>query len=48
MAYTIIEVSKKTGVSPRTLRYWCDNGLFPLIERSFFWGGVLGILARAI
>ncbi|WP_086243220.1 MerR family transcriptional regulator [Campylobacter devanensis] len=34
MAYTIIEVSQKTGVSPRTLRYWCDNGLFPLIERS--------------
>ena len=34
MAYTIIEVSQKTGVSPRTLRYWCDNGLFPLIEHS--------------
>lgn len=34
MAYTIIEVSKKTGVSPRTLRYWCEHGLFPLIERS--------------
>ena len=34
MAYTIIEVSKKTGVSPRTLRYWCDNGLFPLVEHS--------------
>lgn len=31
MAYTI---TQKTGVSPRTLRYWCDNGLFPLIERS--------------
>lgn len=34
MAYTIIEVSQKTGVSPRTLRYWCEHGLFPLIERS--------------
>ena len=34
MAYTIIEVSQKTGVSPRTLRYWCDNGLFPLVEYS--------------
>ena len=46
MAYTIIEVSQKTGVSPRTLRYWCDNGLFPLIEHSSL--VVLDILARAI
>lgn len=34
MAYTIIEVQKKTGVSGRTLRYWCDSGLFPLVERN--------------
>ncbi|MDY3245583.1 MerR family DNA-binding transcriptional regulator [Campylobacter sp.] len=34
MAYTIIEVLQKTGVSPRTLRYWYDNGLFSLIEHS--------------
>nr|WP_230100079.1 MerR family DNA-binding transcriptional regulator [Campylobacter jejuni] len=33
MAYTIIEVERKTGVSSRTLRFWLDKGLFPFVEK---------------
>lgn len=28
MAWTIIEVSKQTGISPHTLRFWAKSGLF--------------------
>lgn len=34
MAYTIIEVEKKTGIPSRTLRFWISKGLFPFIERD--------------
>ncbi|OCX43182.1 hypothetical protein A7X81_08035 [Campylobacter ornithocola] len=34
MAYTIIEVERKTGISSRTLRFWVDKGLFPYIEKD--------------
>ncbi|HEC1877721.1 TPA: MerR family transcriptional regulator [Campylobacter jejuni] len=34
MAYTIIEVERKTGVSSRTLRFWLDKGLFPFVEKD--------------
>lgn len=34
MAYTIIEVEKLTGVPSRKLRFWCDKGLFPFIEKT--------------
>ncbi len=34
MAYTIIEVEKLTGVPSRKLRFWCDKGLFPFIEKD--------------
>lgn len=34
MAYTIIEVERKTGVSSRTLRFWLDKGLFPFVEKN--------------
>ncbi|EAJ9489558.1 TPA: MerR family transcriptional regulator [Campylobacter jejuni] len=34
MAYTIIEVERKTGVSSRTIRFWLDKGLFPFVEKD--------------
>ncbi|MBX7491099.1 MerR family transcriptional regulator [Helicobacter turcicus] len=34
MAYTILEVEKKTGIPSRTLRFWISKGLFPFIERD--------------
>ena len=34
MAYTIIEVSQKNRRKPTHFSYWCDNGLFPLVEHS--------------
>ncbi|EPR4192793.1 MerR family transcriptional regulator [Campylobacter jejuni] len=34
MAYTIIEVERKTGVSSRTPRFWLDKGLFPFVEKD--------------
>ncbi|RAX56787.1 transcriptional regulator [Helicobacter monodelphidis] len=34
MAYTILEVSKQTGISPHTLRFWAKKGLFPFVERD--------------
>lgn len=34
MAYTIIEVERKTGISSHTLRFWIKKGLFPFIERD--------------
>lgn len=34
MAYTIIEVERKTGVTSRTLRFWADKGLFPFVQKD--------------
>lgn len=34
MAYTIIEVERKTGVSSRRIRFWCDKGLFPFVQKD--------------
>ena len=34
MAYTIKQVSDKTGILSSTLRHWAKNGLFPLVERD--------------
>lgn len=34
MFYTVIEVSKKTGLSPHTIRYYLKEGLFPTIKRD--------------
>ncbi len=34
MAYTIIEVEKKTNISSHTLRFWAKKGLFPFIQRD--------------
>lgn len=34
MAYTIIDVERKTGISSHTLRFWVKKGLFPFIERD--------------
>ena len=34
MAYTIIEVERKTGVAARTLRFWEDTGLFPFVQKD--------------
>ncbi|RDU71060.1 MerR family transcriptional regulator [Helicobacter aurati] len=34
MAYTIIEVERKTGVASRKIRFWLDKGLFPFVERD--------------
>lgn len=34
MAYTIIEVERKTGVASRTLRFWVDKGLFPFVQKD--------------
>ena len=34
MAYTIIDVERKTGISSHTLRFWVKKGLFPFIERN--------------
>lgn len=34
MAYTIIEVERMTGVPSRKLRFWCDKGLFPFVEKD--------------
>lgn len=34
MAYTIIEVERKTGVASRTLRFWADKGLFPFVQKD--------------
>lgn len=31
MAYTIIEVSKQTGISPHTLRFWAKKGVFETV-----------------
>lgn len=32
MAYTVIEVCRKTGISPRKLRFWIQKGLFDSVE----------------
>lgn len=34
MAYTIIEVERKTGIPSRKLRFWISKGLFPNIEKD--------------
>ncbi|HEB9285890.1 TPA: MerR family transcriptional regulator [Campylobacter coli] len=34
MAYTIIEVERKTGIPSRTLRFWADKGVFPYVEKD--------------
>ena len=34
MAYTIIEVERKTGVASRILRFWADKGLFPFVQKD--------------
>ena len=34
MAYTMSEVSEKTGLSPFTIRYYDKEGLIPFVERS--------------
>ncbi|WP_245892596.1 MerR family transcriptional regulator [Helicobacter valdiviensis] len=34
MAYTIIEVERKTGVASRTLRFWLSKGVFPYVEKD--------------
>lgn len=34
MAYTIIEVERKTGIPSRTLRFWADKGIFPYVEKD--------------
>ncbi|MFQ6342341.1 MerR family transcriptional regulator [Campylobacter sp. VTCC 70190] len=34
MAYSIIEVERKTGVPSRKLRFWIAKGLFPFIQRD--------------
>lgn len=34
LAYTIIEVERKTGISSRTLRFWADKGVFPYVEKD--------------
>lgn len=34
MAYTIIEVERKTGVSSHTLRFWAKKGLFPFVQKD--------------
>ena len=34
MAYTIIEVERKTGVAARTLSVWADKGLFPFVQKD--------------
>ena len=34
MAYTIIEVERKTSVASRTLRFWADKGLFPFVQKD--------------
>ncbi|MWV61883.1 MerR family transcriptional regulator [Helicobacter saguini] len=34
MAYTIIEVAQKTGISPHTLRFWAKKGVLPFVERD--------------
>lgn len=34
MAYTIIEVERKTGIPSRTLRFLADKGVFPYVEKD--------------
>ena len=34
MAYTISQVSKLTGISPSTIRYYDKEGLLPRVERK--------------
>ncbi|XAK38010.1 MerR family transcriptional regulator [Campylobacter coli] len=34
LAYTIIEVERKTGIPSRTLRFWADKGVFPYVEKD--------------
>ena len=34
VAYTIIDVERKTGISSHTLRFWVKKGLFPFIDRD--------------
>lgn len=34
MAYTIIEVERKTGNPSRTLRFLADKGVFPYVEKD--------------
>ncbi|TWO22393.1 MerR family transcriptional regulator [Campylobacter hyointestinalis] len=34
MASTIIEVSRRTGISQYTIRFWITKGLFPFVERD--------------
>ena len=54
MAYTIIEVERKTGVASRTLRFWADKGLFPFVQkdsngvRYFSEKDVQGVLDRLL
>ena len=34
MIYTVVEMAKKLGVAPSTLRYYDQEGLLPFVERS--------------
>lgn len=34
MFYTVIEVSRRTGLSPHTIRYYLKEGLFPTIKKD--------------
>lgn len=34
MAHTIFEVSKITGISPHTLRFWAKKDMLPFVERD--------------
>lgn len=34
LAYTIIEVERKTGIPSRTLRFLADKGVFPYVEKD--------------
>lgn len=32
--YTVIDVARQTGISPRTLRFWASKDLFPLAQKD--------------
>ena len=34
MLYTVVEMAKKLGIAPSTLRYYDQEGLLPFVERS--------------
>ncbi len=34
MTYTVKEISKKTGISPYTLRFYEKEGVLPVVERN--------------